>query len=194
MKKKGRGLITFTVPSSVTPRHRQEWIELSIRSRPVSMEARRTARRCKLCHQPRQSSGQIKSVSLLDSRNHDGPKEEYVWQYNKSVTTEDEHEKPMENKTTNSQARRIKHTTQRTGTYIALRIDFHLGHGVIELHILLAYGATVLDHLDSFSQSVRLNHPRVQGGFGDKCHAGGGHEGLSNKRDRYCRQHVMGNE
>lgn len=39
-------------------------------------------------------------------------------------------------------------------TYISLRVDFHLWHGVVELHVLLRDVSAVLDGFDAFAEFV----------------------------------------
>jgi hypothetical protein len=43
---------------------------------------------------------------------------------------------------------------------IALRIDLHLRHRIVILHILLADPAAALNRLDTFLKIIRLNRSR----------------------------------
>lgn len=59
---------------------------------------------------------------------------------------------------------------------VALRIDLHLGHGVVEAHVLLGHGAASLDGLDALAQAVRRNCAGDDGFVGDEEDAGLGDE------------------
>ena len=63
-------------------------------------------------------------------------------------------------------------------TYVTLRIDFHLGHRIVILHILLAYLATILDSLDALLQVIGGDGAAVERGLRDECYRGSGDGGL----------------
>jgi hypothetical protein len=51
---------------------------------------------------------------------------------------------------------------------VALRINLHLGRGVVEFHIFLADGPTVLYGFHALLQVVRPRHPRFDACLADK--------------------------
>ena len=53
---------------------------------------------------------------------------------------------------------------------VVLRIHFHLGHRVVELHVLLAHVACILHRLDAFGEVVFGDCSRGDGGGGDECY------------------------
>lgn len=55
---------------------------------------------------------------------------------------------------------------------VALRVDPHAGHGVVEAHVALADGAASPDGLDALAQAVGLDGARGHGGGGDEEDAG----------------------
>jgi hypothetical protein len=55
---------------------------------------------------------------------------------------------------------------------IILRINFHLGHHIIELHILLSNLAAVLNRFDSFLEVIGGDCARGDGGGGDEENGG----------------------
>lgn len=62
---------------------------------------------------------------------------------------------------------------------VALRINTHLGHDIIKLHVLLADIAAVPDSLDAFLEAVGLDDAVVDGGLGDPHNGGTWDEGLN---------------
>ena len=68
---------------------------------------------------------------------------------------------------------------------ITLRIDLHLGRFVIELHVLLADVATVLDGLDAFHEVVGFDYAVGDGGGGDEGYGRGGHVGCEHRAHYY---------
>lgn len=61
--------------------------------------------------------------------------------------------------------------------HIALWIDSHTRHRIIESHILLADAATVFDGLDALAQVVRLHNAILDRCLRDEEDGGGGHHG-----------------
>ena len=53
-------------------------------------------------------------------------------------------------------------------TYIGLRINFHLRHHIVILHVFLADVAAILDNLDSFPQVICSNRAGLYGSFGNE--------------------------
>lgn len=53
-------------------------------------------------------------------------------------------------------------------THITLRVDLHLGHYVVESHILLPDGAAAFDGFDAFAQAVGLYDALVDGSLRDE--------------------------
>lgn len=60
---------------------------------------------------------------------------------------------------------------------VALGVDLHGGHDGVELHVLLADGAAVLDGFDAFAQVVGFDGPGGDRGGRDECDGGGRDEG-----------------
>lgn len=60
---------------------------------------------------------------------------------------------------------------------ITLWVDAHLGHTVVEVHILLADVAASLDGLDAFPETIGRDGARADGGFRDEEHRRRGDEG-----------------
>lgn len=56
----------------------------------------------------------------------------------------------------------------RRNTHITLRVDLHLGHYVVESHILLPDGAAAFDGFDAFAQAVGLYDALVDGSLRDE--------------------------
>jgi hypothetical protein len=54
-----------------------------------------------------------------------------------------------------------------TVTYVALGVDLHLRHCVVELHVFFADGTAILDSFDAFAQAVGLNNAFVDRGLRD---------------------------
>ena len=71
-----------------------------------------------------------------------------------------------------------RHEQKKGATHVALWIDLHFRHGIIELHVLFADFAAVFDYFDSLSQSVGLDDPGFDGSLRDECDAGSRYVGL----------------
>lgn len=69
---------------------------------------------------------------------------------------------------------------QFEATHIGFGVNLHLGHHIIELHVLFPDTAAVLDGLYTLPQVVRRNGSRFDGGFGDECDRGVGYKCLQN--------------
>lgn len=63
-------------------------------------------------------------------------------------------------------------------TNISLRINLHLWHGVVVLHVLLPYVAAIANGLDTFTETVRAYGSEIDGSLGDERDGCSGIEGL----------------
>ena len=68
---------------------------------------------------------------------------------------------------------------------VVLGIDFHLRHRVVELHVLLANLAAVLDGFDALLEPVGGDGAAADGGGGDKEDGGRGDEGCEHRAGDY---------
>lgn len=77
------------------------------------------------------------------------------------------------------QDQRLSEITRGIGfTHISLRIDRHFWHDVVVFHVFLGDVTAVLDRFNALAKLVGFDASGINGGLGDECHAGRGHECL----------------